>query len=186
MSYVWDQKDGTRLPWWLGGKEPTCRCRRHREIPHAAEQLSLWATTAEPTHHRKTREPRGLLRNKRNRCSENFLSTGLEKSLCSNKDQHSQSTRINNFKDKTDADELICKIHLASRLTALAPGFSALSGSSAWGRLPLAATVASAPLRSVPWFPQAEVLSSSSVISAPDLSSNDGVSPTVCSAQNTG
>ena len=49
MSYVWDQKDGTRLPWWLGGKEPTCRCRRHREIPHAAEQLSLWATTAEPT-----------------------------------------------------------------------------------------------------------------------------------------
>ena len=34
------------LPWWLSGKEPTCRCRRHgfdpgsRKMPHALEQLS--------------------------------------------------------------------------------------------------------------------------------------------------
>ena len=42
------------LPWWLSGKESACQCRRHsydpwsRKIPHAAEQLSLWAITTEP------------------------------------------------------------------------------------------------------------------------------------------
>ena len=42
------------LPWWLSGKESTCRCRRHgfnpwsRKIPHAVGQLILSATTAEP------------------------------------------------------------------------------------------------------------------------------------------
>ena len=42
------------LPWWLGGKEPTCRYRRHgfnpwsRKIPQAVDQLSLCATTVEP------------------------------------------------------------------------------------------------------------------------------------------
>ena len=42
------------LPWWLSGKESACQCRRHRfdpwsgKIPHATEQLSLWATTVEP------------------------------------------------------------------------------------------------------------------------------------------
>ena len=41
------------LPWWLGGKESTLQCRRHRldpwsrKIPHASEQLSL-CTTVEP------------------------------------------------------------------------------------------------------------------------------------------
>ena len=42
------------LPRWLSGKESTCQCRRHgfspwcRKIPHAAGQLSPWATTIEP------------------------------------------------------------------------------------------------------------------------------------------
>ena len=42
------------LPWWLPGEESTCQCRRQGfdprsgKIPHAAEQLSLCATTNEP------------------------------------------------------------------------------------------------------------------------------------------
>ena len=42
------------LPWWLSGKESTCRCRRHRfdpwsgRIPRGLEQLSPRATTMEP------------------------------------------------------------------------------------------------------------------------------------------
>ena len=38
------------LPWWLSGKESTCQCRRHGfhpwsgTIPHASEQLNLYAT----------------------------------------------------------------------------------------------------------------------------------------------
>ena len=42
------------LPWWLSGKESACQCGRHgfnpwsRKIPHAMEQLSLWAPTTEP------------------------------------------------------------------------------------------------------------------------------------------
>ena len=38
------------LPWWCSGWESACQCRGHRsgKIPHAAEQLSLCATTAEP------------------------------------------------------------------------------------------------------------------------------------------
>ena len=38
------------LPWWLSGKESAYQCSRHgfdprsRKIPHAEEQLSLWAT----------------------------------------------------------------------------------------------------------------------------------------------
>ena len=41
------------LPWWLTGKEPACRCRRHRfdpwlgKIPYASEQVSLCTTTNE-------------------------------------------------------------------------------------------------------------------------------------------
>ena len=44
----------TGLPWWLGGKESTCQRRRcefdlwTREIPNAAERLSLCAVTTEP------------------------------------------------------------------------------------------------------------------------------------------
>ena len=47
-----------KLRWGLPGdlvvKSPSWQCRRHRfdpwsrKIPHAAEQLSLWATTIEP------------------------------------------------------------------------------------------------------------------------------------------
>ena len=47
------KKEWVGLPWWLSGKEPTCRCRRHRfdpwsgKIPHAVEQLSPRATITE-------------------------------------------------------------------------------------------------------------------------------------------
>ena len=42
------------LPWWCSGWESACRCRGHGfetwsgKIPHAAERLGPWATTAEP------------------------------------------------------------------------------------------------------------------------------------------
>ena len=61
---------GLGLPWWRSGWESACQCRGHRfepwsgKIPHAAEQLSPWATTTEPTH----LEP--VLRNKRGHDSE--------------------------------------------------------------------------------------------------------------------
>ena len=44
------------LPWWRSGWESACQCRGHGfepwsgRIPHAAEQLGLWATTTEPAH----------------------------------------------------------------------------------------------------------------------------------------
>ena len=58
------------LPWWCSGWESACRCRGHGfepwsgRIPHAAEQLSPWATITEPAR----LEP--VLRNKRGRNSE--------------------------------------------------------------------------------------------------------------------
>ena len=42
------------LPWWCSGWESACQCRGHGfepwsgKIPHAAEQLSPWATITEP------------------------------------------------------------------------------------------------------------------------------------------
>ena len=48
------QKVSQGLPWWVCGEESTCQWRRHefnpwsKKIPHAAEQLSPCATTAEP------------------------------------------------------------------------------------------------------------------------------------------
>ena len=53
------------LPWWLSGWGSACQCRGHGfepwsgKIPHAAEQLSPWATITEPAR----LEP--VLRNKR-------------------------------------------------------------------------------------------------------------------------
>ena len=50
LYQIWDQG----LPWWRSGWESACQCRRHGfepwsgKIPHATEQLSLWATTTEP------------------------------------------------------------------------------------------------------------------------------------------
>ena len=44
------------LPWWRSGWESACQCRGHGfepwsgKIPHAAEQLSPWATTTELAH----------------------------------------------------------------------------------------------------------------------------------------
>ena len=49
------QMHSARLPQWLNGSESACQCRGHgldlwsRKIPHALEQLSLWARTTEPT-----------------------------------------------------------------------------------------------------------------------------------------
>ena len=48
------QKQNRELPRWSSDQEYTCQCRAHRscpwlgKIPHAAEQLSLCATTTEP------------------------------------------------------------------------------------------------------------------------------------------
>ena len=45
---------GIGLPWWRSGSESACQGRGHGfepwsgKIPHAAEQLSPWATTTEP------------------------------------------------------------------------------------------------------------------------------------------
>ena len=58
------------LPWWRSGWESACQCRGHGfepwpgKIPHAAEQLGLWATITEPAR----LEP--VLRNKRCRDNE--------------------------------------------------------------------------------------------------------------------
>ena len=58
------------LPWWRSCWESACQCRGHGfepwsgKIPHAAEQLSPWATITEPAR----LEP--VLRNKRGRDSE--------------------------------------------------------------------------------------------------------------------
>ena len=58
------------LPWWRSGWESACQCRGYGfepwsgRIPHAAERLGPWATTAEPPR----LEP--VLRNKRGRDSE--------------------------------------------------------------------------------------------------------------------
>ena len=66
------------LPWWHSGQESTCQRRGYRfdpwfrKIPHAAEQLSPWATTTEPALHNYwspcTLEP--VCRNKRNHRNE--------------------------------------------------------------------------------------------------------------------
>ena len=106
-------KSQTRLSdftfWWVSGKESTCRCRRHefhpclRKIPQAAEQLSLWATTIEPsrnywTHPRRTatetcapHSPCATTREATavKACAQlesSSLWPQLEKSLCSNED----------------------------------------------------------------------------------------------------
>ena len=53
LLYVEWIKNKVWLPWWLSSKESTCQCRRHgfhpwsRKIPHATEQLSLYAKTIE-------------------------------------------------------------------------------------------------------------------------------------------
>jgi len=33
------------LPWWLSGKEPTCRCRRHELIPGQEDTLEKETAT---------------------------------------------------------------------------------------------------------------------------------------------
>ena len=44
------------LPWWRSDRESACQCTGHGfepwsgKIPHAVEQLGLWATITEPVH----------------------------------------------------------------------------------------------------------------------------------------
>ena len=63
-------KKNQGLPWWRNGWESACQCRGHGfvprsgRIPHAAERLGPWATTAEPARLEL------VLRNKRGRDSE--------------------------------------------------------------------------------------------------------------------
>ena len=63
-------KTNPGLPWWCSGWESACQCGGHGfkpwsgKIPHAAEQLSPWATITEPAH----LEP--VLLNKRDHDSE--------------------------------------------------------------------------------------------------------------------
>ena len=70
LKYCKHFKVSLGLLWWRSGWESTCQCRGHGfepwsgRIPHAAEQLSPWATTAEPAR----LEP--VLHNKRGRSSE--------------------------------------------------------------------------------------------------------------------
>ena len=68
------------LPWWLTGKESACQCWGHDfdpwsgKIPHASEQLSPFATTAEPTCHSSRACALGpVLHGKRSHCSEKPL-----------------------------------------------------------------------------------------------------------------
>ena len=70
VEWTWNKKSKHGLPWWRSGWESACQCRGHGfepwsgRIPHAAEQLGPWATTAEPVR----LEP--VLCNKRGRDSE--------------------------------------------------------------------------------------------------------------------
>ena len=94
------QKDSRGLPWWRSGWESACQCRGHGfepwsgKIPHAAEQLSPWATTTEPA----CLEP--VLHNRRGRDSERPahrdeewppLATTGESPRTETKTQHSQN-----------------------------------------------------------------------------------------------
>ena len=94
-----NQKIILGLPWWRSGWESACQCRGHGfepwsgKIPHAAEQLGLWATTTEPGR----LEP--VLPNKRGRDSERPahrdeewppLATTKESPHTETKTQHSQ------------------------------------------------------------------------------------------------
>ena len=99
-------------PWWLGGKESACQCRRRgfdpwsRKIPYVTEQLSLFTTTIEPVlcnPGAATTEPtccsywspctQTPMPHKRSRQNEKLLQPEsspqwpqLEKNQCSNKD----------------------------------------------------------------------------------------------------
>ena len=90
------------LPWWRSGWESACQCSGHGfepwsgKIPHAAEQLGLWATITEPAR----LEP--VLRNKRGRNSERPahrdeewppLATTRESPRTETKTQHSQKKK---------------------------------------------------------------------------------------------
>ena len=90
------------LPWWRSGWESACQCRGHvfehwsGKIPHAAQQLGLWATITEPAH----LEP--VLRNKRGRDSERPvhhdeecppLATTRESPCTETKTQHSHKKK---------------------------------------------------------------------------------------------
>ena len=71
-------KEWEGIPWWLSGRESSCRCRRHgfdpwsRKIPHASGQLSRCGTTPEPEwcHYWNPHTLEPVLCNKRSHGSE--------------------------------------------------------------------------------------------------------------------
>ena len=105
MALLYTQRQPSKilsagLPWWCSGWESACRCRGHRfgpwsgRIPHAAERLGPWATTAEPAR----LEP--VLCNKRGRDGERParsdeewppLAATIEGPRTETKAQHSQN-----------------------------------------------------------------------------------------------
>ena len=100
VNYQKQQKKG--LPWWHSGWESACRCRGHGfepwsgKIPHATEQLSPWAITAEPARLEL------VLHNKRGRDSERpahhdeewpLLAATGESTRTETKTQHSQKNK---------------------------------------------------------------------------------------------
>ena len=61
-SWFFEKINKIGLPWWHSGYESACQCRGHRfepwsgKIPHAAEQLSPFATATE-AHAPRARAP---------------------------------------------------------------------------------------------------------------------------------
>ena len=91
------------FPWWLGGEESACQCRRHRlepwsrSIPHATEQLSTCTTTVEPGLQRaqepqllKPACPRACAPQHRGHLSEKPTHCNQRKPECSKEDPEQQ------------------------------------------------------------------------------------------------
>ena len=87
------------LPWWRSGWESACQCRGHGfkpwsgKIPHAAEQLSPWATTTEPVRLELVlRNGRGRDSERPAHCNEEWppLAATGESPRTETKTQHSQ------------------------------------------------------------------------------------------------
>ena len=110
LSFLLIENPGNGLPWCFGGEGSACQCRRHGfdpssgKIPHAWEQLSPCATTTEPVLWSPgALEPvckdcvQGLKPARPIACAQQpgkpplwkACTPQLEKSPCSNEDQHS-------------------------------------------------------------------------------------------------
>ena len=104
-TFLSPQKDknlSLGFPWWLGGEESACQCRRHRfdpwseKIPYAPEQLSPCTTTIEPvlwSSGDATAEP--MLHGRRSHCNERPVHHDQKRSPHSNEDP--TQPKINTF-----------------------------------------------------------------------------------------